>query len=114
MNFSGIDEYSDLSFSIPGREDMPVFLGKPYVSMISHPGMILFTPKPSISEQVDDMLTSLFRLWPIFVINTIFIIMAGIVFAALVRLFFSFCSSYLILFILSYFVHLILFCSISF
>ena len=63
---------------------MPVFLGKPYVSMISHPGMILFTPKPSISEQVDDMLTSIARLWPIFIINLVFVLIAGIVFFVLV------------------------------
>ena len=63
---------------------MTTFIGNPYVSLIVHPGMVLFTPKPSISEQVTDMMTSLARLWPIFVINAVFILAAGIIFFFLV------------------------------
>jgi len=51
--------------------------------LVAHPGMVLFTPKPSISEQVDDMVESIASLWPIFFINGALIAMAGIVFAAL-------------------------------
>ena len=74
-----------MSFAISGREEMAVFVGKPYVSLIVHPGMVLFTPKPSIPEQIDDMVVSILNLWPIFIINVAFISMAGIIFAALVR-----------------------------
>ena len=73
-----------MSFAISGRKEMTTFIGNPYVSLVAHPGMVLFTPKPSISEQVDDMVESIASLWPIFFINGALIAMAGIVFAALV------------------------------
>ena len=60
--------------------------GFPYVSIIDHPGMILFTAKPTVSEQVSQMLESVFKLWPIFVVNTVFIVIAGIIFWSLVSI----------------------------
>ena len=75
-----------MSFTISGREEMTTFIGKPYVSLIVHPGMVIFMPKPSIPEQVNEMVASLFNLWPIFIINIAFISMAGIIFAALVSI----------------------------
>ena len=64
---------------------MPTFLGKPYTSLIDHPGMVLYTPRPTMSEQVEAMLTSIFQLWPIFILNAVFIIFAGVIFFTLVR-----------------------------
>ena len=85
-NFSSeIDEFSDMSFAITGRKEMTTFIGNPYVSLIAHPGMVLFTPKPSISEQINEMIASIGKLWPIFLVNVALIAMAGIAFAALVR-----------------------------
>lgn len=86
--FPGIDEYSDVSFAIPGKEEMAVFLGKPFISLIGHPGMVLFTPKQSIQEQVDEMLKSIFMLWPVFALNLSFITVAGIVYFLLVNFLF--------------------------
>ncbi|XP_065060769.1 uncharacterized protein LOC135688019 isoform X3 [Rhopilema esculentum] len=78
-----IDDYVHLSFAIAGREEMPTFLGKPYSSLIDHPGMVLYTPRPTMSEQVEAMLTSIFQLWPIFILNAVFIIFAGVIFFTL-------------------------------
>ena len=38
-----------------------------------------------MSEQVEAMLTSIFQLWPIFILNAVFIIFAGVIFFTLVR-----------------------------
>ncbi|XP_065061366.1 uncharacterized protein LOC135688444 isoform X2 [Rhopilema esculentum] len=78
-----IDDYVHLSFAIAGREEMPTFQGKPYISLIDHPGMVLYTPRPTMSEQVEAMLTSIFQLWPIFILNAVFIIFAGVIFFTL-------------------------------
>ena len=39
-----------------------------------------------MSEQVEAMLTSIFQLWPIFILNAVFIIFAGVLFFTLVRI----------------------------
>ena len=73
-----------MNFAISGKKEMAVFIGKPYVSLIVHPGMVLFTPKPSIPEQITKMMVSLVRLWPIVIVNLVFILVAGIIFFFLV------------------------------
>lgn len=84
--FLGIDDYVHMSFIIAGRKAMRSLQGHPYVSVTDHPGMILFTAKPTVPEQVSRMLGSVFKLWPIFVVNTVFIVIAGIIFWFLVSI----------------------------
>ncbi|XP_065060766.1 uncharacterized protein LOC135688018 [Rhopilema esculentum] len=78
-----IDDFVHISFAVPGSLELPAFLGKPYISLVEHPGMVLFTAKPTRAEQIADMMNALFKLWPILAINLLFILLAGIIFWAL-------------------------------
>ena len=75
-----------MSFVIAGRKAMRTLQGHPYISVIDHPGMILFTAKPTVSEQVSQMIGTIFKLWPIFIVNAVFIMIAGIIFWFLVSI----------------------------
>ncbi len=81
---AGIDDYTHVSFVISGRTELASYLGRPYVAAVDHPGMILFIPKETVAEQVSRSLNLLWNLWPIFVINLVFICLAGIIYFCLV------------------------------
>ena len=80
-----IDNYIGISFPAFGSTEMTEYYGFGFAPVFSHPGVIYYIIKDSLSDQVLKMLGNVVNTWPIFLINILFITISGYIIWALVR-----------------------------
>ena len=74
-----IDEYTDLSFPIIAQTTLDMFTGYPFIPLINHPGVVVIAKDKSIDEIVADKLMLIFAIWPLMLINVLFMVLAGFI-----------------------------------
>ena len=72
-----IDDYVQMSFPIFGNTELDLYNGYAFVPLFSHPGVIYFIIKDTLAEQIRGMILNVLNTWPIFLINTLLIILSG-------------------------------------
>ena len=82
------EDLEAISFPIYGKMEMRTYLNNNiFVPVVKHPGVVFFTVKESISQQVDYMLEAVAGVWPIFIVNIVLIMLSGLIIWSLVSTF---------------------------
>ena len=79
-----IDDYVHVSFPVFGGTELTSYYGYAFVPVFSHPGVVYFIIKDSVTDQVNRMISDVFSTWPIFLINLLFVTISGYIIWSLV------------------------------
>ena len=74
-----IDAFTDLTFPIIGTEYLDKFLDYPFIPVLEYPGAVVIAKDKEWTEVVNDMIVALLSVWPLIVVNTLIMIVAGFV-----------------------------------
>jgi hypothetical protein len=73
-----IDDHTDLSFPIVGTKNQRYFMGYPYISLVSYPGVVILVKDKSLNEIVASKVLSLLSVWPLVVLMFLMSIVMGL------------------------------------
>lgn len=79
-----IDDHVHISFPVFGSTVLDTYYGYPFVAAIDHPGVIYFIIKDTLRKQIKVLVVNVYKTWPIFVINMLFITLSGFIIWSLV------------------------------
>ena len=69
----------DVVFPINAYQEVLEYRGGIFIPVISHPGVIVITVKPSASEAVARTISTVMGCWPILAVNFFLMVIAGII-----------------------------------
>ena len=71
------DEYTELTFPITAHNSVDYVSGLRYVALVQHPGLAFVVARTDINSIVKNLIMDLFKIWPILLINVLFMILVG-------------------------------------